>query len=109
MFVSVRPRECTVDNVLLLSLDEGLSRRIQPGGMERLDVLGAAGRRGAVDKNEKVHDDRPDRLVSASASFCSCRDNSIPYFPKRTGDGIKCAYRLFCVLVRCEADFACLD
>lgn len=54
----------TTDNFLFLSLDKGLSGRVQPRGVERVDLLGAAGRRGAVDKDQKVPHGRADRLVS---------------------------------------------
>lgn len=52
------------DNFLLLSLDKGLSGRVQPGGVERVDLLGAAGRRGAVDEDQEVPHDRTYRPVS---------------------------------------------
>lgn len=59
----VRAHE-TTDNFLLLSLDKGLSGRIQPGGVERVDLLGAAGRRGALDEDQEIPDDRAYRPVS---------------------------------------------
>lgn len=54
----------TTDNFLLLSLDKGVARRYEPGGVERADVLGATGRRGAVDEDEKISHDRSNRSVS---------------------------------------------
>lgn len=60
----------SADNLLLLSLDKGFSGRVQPGGVERVDVLGAAGRGGAVDKDQEIHDDRTYRSVSRVFSLC---------------------------------------
>lgn len=58
------------DNILLSSLDEGIAGRLQPGGVERIDVLGAARCRRAVDEDQEVPHGGSNGLVSMFLNSC---------------------------------------
>lgn len=61
-----KPNVAGVGNVLFFSLDKGFAGRVHAGGVERVDVLGAAGGGGTVDEGQEISHDRTHRLVSVS-------------------------------------------
>lgn len=97
-------------NVLFFSLDEGFAGRVHPGGVERVDVLGATGGGGTVDEGQEISHDRTHRLVSVA-----CRAPATLVFvvsdAERTGDFFADGRLLLsvrAVAVRCGVCVRCL-